>query len=54
MPTHTGKTKSGRSYAQWGSQKKYYYESGNVEARKRAVAKANKQGAAARASGYKE
>lgn len=53
MPTTTGKDDKG-CYAQWGSQTKYYYECGNEEARKRAKAKADKQGRAARASGYGE
>jgi hypothetical protein len=53
MPTRTGKDSKG-CYAQWGSGKKYYYTCGNDAAKKRAVAKANKQGAAAHASGYKE
>lgn len=52
MPTHTGKDKKG-CYAQWGGHgKKYYYQCGNEEARKRAVRKANKQGQAAHAHGY--
>lgn len=52
MPTQTGKDDKG-CYAQWGNQKKYYYECGNDEARERAKAKADKQGQAAHAGGYK-
>lgn len=54
MPVHTGKDKEG-CYAQWGgSGKKYYYECGNEEAERRAINKAEKQGRAAHASGYRE
>jgi hypothetical protein len=53
MPVHTGKDKEG-CYAQWGeSGKKYHYRCGDDEARDRAKAKAERQGRAARASGYK-
>jgi len=52
MPTHAKKDSKG-CYAQWGSQKKYYYECGNVQAKRKAVAKASKQGRAAHAAGYK-
>jgi hypothetical protein len=52
MPTHTGKDAKG-CFAQWGkSGKKYYYTCGNDTARKGAVKKANKQGAAIRAGGW--
>jgi len=53
MPVHTGKDSKG-CFAQWGSQKKYYYTCGNTTARKAAKAKAAKQGAAARAAGFRE
>lgn len=49
MPVKTGKDTKG-CYAQWGSQKKYYYECGNKKARERAKAKAEKQGKAIRAN----
>ena len=53
MPTHTGKDSKG-CFAQWGkSGKKYYYTCNDASARKAAVAKANKQGQAAHASGYR-
>lgn len=52
MPTHTGKDSKG-CYAQWGGQKKYYYECGNNKAKKAAIMKANRQGHAAHAAGYK-
>ena len=52
MPTRTGKDSKG-CWVRWGSGKKYYYECGNEAARKNAVAKANKQGQAAHAAGYK-
>jgi hypothetical protein len=52
MPTHTGKDSKG-CFAQWGSKTKYYYTCGNAAARKKAVSKANKQGQAAYASGYR-
>lgn len=53
MPTKTGKDSKG-CFAQWGSATKYYYKCGNDDARKRAIAKANKQGQAIRASGFNE
>lgn len=53
MPVHRGKDREG-PYYQWGeSGKKYYYESGNKQARERAKAKAERQGRAARAGGYR-
>jgi len=52
MPTHTGKDSKG-CFAQWGSQKKYYYKCGDMSAKKAAIVKANKQGQAAHATGYK-
>lgn len=52
MPVHRSKDGKG-PYYQWGeSGKKYHYESGDEESRKRAKAKAEKQGRAIRASGY--
>lgn len=53
MPIHRGKDSNG-SYYQWGSQKKYYYTSGDKESRKKAYTKAQKQATAIYASGYKE
>lgn len=53
MPTRTGKDSKG-CFAQWGSGKKYYYKCGDKSARENAVKKANKQGQAAHASGYKK
>jgi hypothetical protein len=53
MPSKQGKDKKG-CYWQWGSGKKYYYTCGDKAASARAKAKANKQGQAAHASGYKE
>ena len=53
MPVHRGKDSDG-SYYQWGdSGKKYHYEAGDKNSRERAKDKAEKQGRAARASGYK-
>lgn len=53
MPVRRGKDSNG-PYYQWGdSGRKYHYEPGNKSARDRAKAKAEKQGRAARASGYK-
>ena len=52
MPTHFGKDTKG-CFAQWGGQKKYYFKCGNKSARARAENKADKQGAAAHASGWK-
>jgi hypothetical protein len=52
VPVHRSKDGKG-PYYQWGeSGKKYHYESGNEESRKRAKARAEKQGRAIRASGY--
>lgn len=57
MPVHQGyeRYKGKRmGYYQWGgSGKKYHYTPGNESARERAKNKAQKQGRAARASGYK-
>ena len=53
MPSASGKDSKG-CYWKWGGQgKKYYYSCGNKDASARAKAKADKQGAAAYASGYK-
>ena len=52
MPVHRSKDAKG-PYYQWGdSGKKYHYEAGNSKSRDQAKAKAEKQGKAARASGY--
>lgn len=52
MPVHRGKDGQG-PYYQWGEHgKKYHYESGNKDSRDAAKAKAQRQGRAARASGY--
>lgn len=51
MPVTTGKDSKG-CYAQWGSQKRYYYTCGNKRARERAKKKAERQGRAIRAAGY--
>lgn len=56
MPINQGyEVRDGKrwGYYQWGSSgKRYYYTPGNERARKRAKAKAEKQQAAAHASGY--
>ena len=53
MPVHRGKDSDGPFY-QWGdSGKKYHYESGDESSRKKAKGKAERQGKAARASGYR-
>jgi hypothetical protein len=52
MPVRRGKDKNG-PYYQWGdSGKKYHYEAGVKKSREAAKDKAEKQGRAARASGY--
>lgn len=52
MPVHRGKDSAG-PYYQWGdSGKKYHYESGNKSSQEKAKQKAERQGKAARASGY--
>lgn len=52
MPSRAGKDSKG-CYYQWGSSgKKYYYKCGDKAAGARAKAKADRQGAAAYASGY--
>lgn len=53
MPVHRSKDSKG-PYYQWGdSGKKYHYEAGNGQSREDAKKKAERQGRAARASGYK-
>lgn len=53
MPVRRGRNSEG-SYYQWGqSGKKYQYTSGDKSSRESAKKKAEKQGQAARASGYK-
>lgn len=53
MPVHRSKDSEG-PYYQWGeSGKKYRYESGNKQSREKARKKAERQGRAARASGYR-
>lgn len=52
MPVERGKDSKG-PYYRWGkSGKKYHYESGNAGSRESARKKAERQGRAARASGY--
>lgn len=52
MPVHRSKDSKG-PYYQWGdSGKKYHYESGDTSSRDSAKSKAERQGRAARASGY--
>ena len=53
MPVNRNKDGNG-PYYQWGeSGKKYHYEPGNKQSREQAKKKAQKQGRAARASGYR-
>jgi hypothetical protein len=53
MPVHRSKDSKG-PYYQWGdSGKKYHYTAGDKSSREAAKKKAEKQGQAARASGYK-
>lgn len=53
MPVHRGKDSKG-PYYQWGDRgKKYHYESGDKSSREKAKKKAEQQGRAARASGYR-
>jgi hypothetical protein len=53
MPVTRNKDGQG-PYYQWGeSGKKYHYEPGNKKSREQAKKKAEKQGRAARASGYR-
>ena len=53
MPIHRGQNSKG-PYYQWGSQKKYYYKSGDKKSRLNAMEKAKKQMVAIYASGYKD
>ena len=54
MPVHCGDKDSKGYYCQWGNHgKKYYYTKGNKESMARARKKAEKQGQAAHASGYR-
>lgn len=53
MPVHRSKDSKG-PYYQWGeSGKKYHYEAGDEKSRESAKKKAEKQGRAARAAGYR-
>lgn len=53
MPVHRGEDKQGPFY-QWGGRgKKYLYTAGDKASRQAAKQKAEKQGRAARASGYR-
>jgi hypothetical protein len=52
MPVHIGKDSRG-CFCQWGRQKKYYYKCGDPAARERARKKAEAQGKAAYAHGYR-
>ena len=53
MPTHSGRDRRG-PYYQWGSKgAKYHYTPGNKKSRDTAKAKAERQGRAARAGGYR-
>lgn len=52
MPVHRGEDSDG-PYYRWGdSGKKYHYEAGDEESRKKAKEKAKRQGQAAHAAGY--
>lgn len=56
MPVHQGyQMVNGKrkGYYQWGTQKKYYYIPGDKKGRENARKKAELQGRAIRASGYK-
>lgn len=52
MPTRCLKDSKG-CFCRWGSQKKYYYKCNDKAAKERARKKANTQGRAAHAAGYK-
>lgn len=55
MPTKCGKKDKKGCYCQWGTTgKKYYYKCGDRAGRIRAKRKADRQGMAIKASGYKE
>jgi hypothetical protein len=53
MPVRRGNDSKGPFYRWGGEGKKYHYTSGNKSSRDAAKKKAEKQGQAARASGYK-
>lgn len=53
MPVKFGKDSKG-CFAQWGSQKKYYYTCGSDSGKAAAAKKAGAQGAAVKRSGYKD
>jgi len=53
MPIHRGRDSNG-PYYQWGTQKKYYYKSGDKISRNLAYEKARKQAVAIYATGWKE
>ena len=54
MPVHWGRDSKG-PYYQWGKTgKKYHYTPGNDRSKEIAKTKAQKQGKAIRASGYRE
>ena len=54
MPTKCGQKDSKGYFCRWGSSgKKYYYTKGDKKSMERARKKADKQGAAAHASGYR-
>ncbi len=53
MPVTTNKDNKG-CFAQWGSQKRYYYKCGDNAARERAKKKAETQARAIYSSGYKK
>jgi hypothetical protein len=53
MPTHNRRDSKG-PYYQWGNHgAKYHYTAGNAKSRQAAKRKADKQGQAAHANGYK-
>ena len=52
MPVREGKDSKG-NYFRWGHEKKYYFKKGNKISEGLAHAKAERQGRAIRASGYK-
>ena len=53
MPTHPGRDSKGFFY-QWGNQAKYYFNPADKAGRIAAYRKAEEQGQAIRASGYKD
>lgn len=53
MPVHRG-VESGKPYYQWGNHgKKYFYTANSIRSRNAAKAKAELQGRAARANGWR-